>query len=76
MDGLFKRSMSTLIDSELLNNAVPKTDFFSEYSTQTIIEPFFHNNLRFMDVSAQIHHQQCCFMCCSNGNCSATTIFF
>ena len=75
MDGLFKRSVYTVLDSELYHNAVPNTDFLPEFSMKIVIDPLFHNHFRLMDVSAQIHHQRCCVICYRNGNHSATTYF-
>ena len=75
MDGLFKRSVLTVIDSELHHNEVPNTDFLPESSRNIRIDPLVHNHFRSMDVSEQIYHHQCCFMFCRDGNCSATTYF-
>ena len=67
--------MSIVIDSELHHNVVHNNNFLPESSMKIRNDPLVHNNFRLMYVSAKIHHQQCCVMCCRNVNCSATTYF-
>ena len=62
MDGLFKRSVSIVIDSELHHNAVPNNDFLPESLMKMIMDHLFHNHFRLMYVSAQIHYQKFCVM--------------
>ena len=75
MDGLFKRSVYTVVYSELHHNAVPNTDFLPEYSMKIKIDALFHNNFILIYVSSQIIHQKCCFMCYRNVNHSTTAYF-
>ena len=76
MDGLFKRCVYTLIESELHYNQLTSTILIPEYSMKIRIVPLFHTPFGFKYLFPQMHHQQKYGMCYINGKLSAKTSFF